>query len=73
MGYIYIIATIVGLCEVFSAFVTKKAGEKRTGKYIFITTVSSYLILAFTQNAAVSIISILLLQISNSIFRPLQL
>lgn len=73
MGYIYIIATIVGLCEVLSAFVTKKAGEKRIGKYIFITTVLSCLILAFTQNAAVSIISILLLQISNSIFRPLQL
>lgn len=73
MGYIYIIATIVGLCEVFSAFVTKKAGEKRTGKYIFVTVVLSCLILAFTQNAAVSIISILLLQISNSIFRPLQL
>lgn len=73
MGYIYIIATIVGLCEALSAFVTKKAGEKRTGKYIFVTVVLSCLILAFTQNAAVSIISILLLQISNSIFRPLQL
>ena len=73
MGYIYIIATIVGLCEALSAFVTKKAGEKRTGKYIFVTVVLSCLILAFTQNAAVSIISILLLQISNSIFRTLQL
>lgn len=73
IGYVYIITTIVSLCGVFSAFITKKVGEKRIGKFILFVAALSCLILAFTQKATISIISILLLQISNSIFQPLQL
>ena len=73
IGYVYVIATIVSLCEAFSDFVTKKAGEQRIGKLIFFIVTISCLLLAFTQKAMISIISILLLQISNSIFQPLQL
>lgn len=73
IGYVYVIATIVSLCGVFSDFVTKKAGEQGIGKLIIYIVTISCLLLAFTQKAGVSIISILLLQISNSIFQPLQL
>lgn len=73
IGYVYIITTVVSLCGVFSAFVTKKAGGKKTGKVIFFVAALSCLMLAFTQKAMLSIVSILLLQILNSIFQPLQL
>lgn len=73
IGYVYIITTVVSLCGVFSAFVTKKVGEKRTGKLLFAIVTLGCLILAFTKKASIAIISILLLQISNSIFQPLQL
>lgn len=73
IGYVYIIAIVVSLCRVFSAFLTKKVGEKRTGKLLFAIVTLGCLILAFTKKASIAIISILLLQISNSIFQPLQL
>lgn len=36
IGYVYVIATVVSLCGVFSAFVTKKAGGKKPGKLYFL-------------------------------------
>ncbi len=73
MGYVYIVATLVGLCGVFSVWFTKKLGEMKSGSFLFLLSGIACLFLAFTGKAGISIGSILLLQAANSMFQPLQL
>jgi predicted MFS family arabinose efflux permease len=72
IGLIYIIATISGLTGVFSMSMTQKFGVRKSGSLLFIISVLSCSVLAFTSDKFLSILSILLIQISFSLFQPLQ-
>ncbi len=72
IGYIYIAATIAGLCGALSAQITKKLGMPCTASLLFFSASGACLILALTGSAWLSISGILTLRIAFSLFQPLQ-
>ena len=72
MGYIYFLITLAGLVGVFSAGITDKAGVRRIAALLYAGAVGSCILLAFTDNAVLSILGILILRVSFSLFVPLQ-
>lgn len=72
MGYIYFLITLTGLVGVFSAGITDKAGVRRIAALLYAGAVGSCILLAFTDNAVLSILGILILRVSFSLFVPLQ-
>ena len=72
MGLIHILLTLVGMGSIFSARLTERIGEMRFGLLQYIIAGTSCLLLALTQSAWLSILLILLLRISFSLFQPLQ-
>ncbi len=73
IGYAYTVGILASLFGIFSAWFTKKQGVNRTGIIIFITIGIACFILVFTERAMFSVLSILLIKISYSIFEPFQL
>lgn len=73
MGGIYIAVTLVGLCGVCSGWLCQKAGPRLSCFLFYGTAMVSCLLLAITQAAWLSIGSILLLRLANSLFQPFQL
>ena len=72
IGYIYIIATLLGGCGVYSARFTKRVGTKAAGIFFGGAAFIACMVLAFTESALLSVGGILLLRISNSLFLPFQ-
>lgn len=72
IGFLYIVATLLGLCGVYSSAVTKKMGMCFSLMLFCGLTVISCMILAFSQSAVPSVLGILVLRISNSLFQPFQ-
>lgn len=72
IGYIYIAATVAGLCGAFSASITKKLGITRTASALFLSAAAACLMLSLTRSAWLSISGILMLRIAFSLFQPLQ-
>lgn len=73
IGYVYIAVTVAGLCGVFSARLTRRVGEKNLLRSGCLMGAGACLLLAMTQNAAVSVLGVLALRISFSLLQPLQL
>lgn len=72
IGYIYILVTVFGLCGAFSYRITRKIGSAPTAVLLFSLAAISCFLLAFTQSALLSVLSILALRIAHSLFQPLQ-
>lgn len=72
IGFLYIVATILGLCGVYSSAVTSKMGMRFSLMLFCGLAVISSMILAFSQSAVPSVIGILALRLSNSLFQPFQ-
>ena len=72
IGYLYILATLIGTCSIFSDRLTRKLGIKMTGILLGCAAVFSCIILTLAGSALPSICGILLLRISNSLFTPFQ-
>ena len=72
MGVLYGLITIVALCGVFSDWITKKMGEKKTMKMCFLAAILSCMMLAVTRSGALSVICILVFRMAHSISLPLQ-
>lgn len=73
MGIVYIVATLLGLLGVHSATVTNLLGTKRSF-FLFCSLASvSCLALAVTTQAFPSVLGILTLRLSNTLFQPFQL
>lgn len=72
IGFLYIVATILGLCGVYSSAVTKKIGMRFSLMLFCGLAAISCMILAFSQSAVPSVIGILILRTSNSLFQPFQ-
>lgn len=72
IGFLYIVATILGLCGVYSSAVTKKIGIRFSLMLFCGLAVISCMILAFSQSSVPSVTGILALRLSNSLFQPFQ-
>lgn len=72
VGLLYIAATMLGLLGVYSSAVTKRMGMRRSFFLFCGLAAISCLILAMTQYAIPSVIGILTLRISNTLFQPFQ-
>ena len=73
IGYVYIGATLVGLLGVFSEMLTRKLGKMQFVSMIYGSAVISCIILGVTSSAWLSVVSIVILRISFSLFQPLQM
>lgn len=72
IGYVYIIVTIAGLFGVFSAKLTDLLGEKRIGTAFHFIAIAACAALALTNTASVSVLSVLLLNVADSLYQPYQ-
>lgn len=72
IGFLYIVATILGLCGVYSSAVTEKIGMRFSLILFCGLNVISCMILTFSRSAVPSVIGILALRMSNSLFQPFQ-
>lgn len=73
IGYVYIAATVAGVCGALSARLTRHTGFKNAGTLFYIMAAVSCLLLTFSGRAWFSIAGILALRVSNSLFKPLQM
>lgn len=73
IGYIYIGVTIVGVLGVFSERLTRKLGIMRFASILYGAAAMACIILAATADAWLSVVSIVMLRISFSLFQPLQM
>lgn len=72
IGYLYVAVTLTGLCGVFSARLTRRAGPVRMGALLMAAAAASCALLAFTASAWLSAACVLLLRAAFSLFQPLQ-
>lgn len=72
IGVTYSAVTVAGLCSSLSSKITVKLGELRLVKLCYGTAFAACAAVAVTSSAVVSIIGILLLRITFSLFQPLQ-
>lgn len=73
IGYIYTCVTLIGLCGVFSAKLTKKLGMFPFTVLLFVGAILACGILTITNSAWLSVLSIALLRLVFSLFQPLQM
>ncbi len=72
VGLLYIVATMLGLLGACSSAITKRMGMRRSFFLFCGLAAISCLTLALTQYAIPSVIGILALRISNTLFQPFQ-
>lgn len=73
IGFLYLIATLLGALGVFSSALTKKIGIRAIGFICSGAAAVSCLVLAFSGRALPSVCGILLICISNSLFQPFRM
>ncbi len=72
IGYLYIIATIAGMCGVFSSALTRKTGKTALIRVCFLSASAACVLLALTDSIPGAVLGILILRIAFSLFSPLQ-
>ena len=72
IGYIYIAVTIAGLSGALSSRLTKRVGVARSAIMFYVAAITACIVLTFTGSAWLSVVAILTLRISFSLFLPLQ-
>ncbi len=72
IGVVYIAATLIGMLGVFSDAITRKYGVKRTGAAFYMVALLSCIVLGFTNSAILSVCGVLMLNLTDSLFQPLQ-
>ncbi len=70
IGYIYIVATLLGGCGIYSLRLTQKIGVKGSVLFFGGAGVLSCMLLMLTRSGVASVSGILLLRFSNSLFDP---
>lgn len=71
IGLVYIVATLLGLMGAYSSAFTKRVGVHRSFTLFCVLAAFSCLVLGSTTLALPSIISVLILRLSNTLFQPL--
>lgn len=72
IGAVYIAATLLGLCGVWSAALTRRTGPKGAVGLFCLAPALACVVLTVTNRALLSVGSIWLLQVSDSLFQPFQ-
>lgn len=70
MGAVYIAATLLGLCGVWSSAVTRRTGQRGGAVLFCLAPALACALLALTDRAVLSVGSIWLLRVSDSLFQP---
>jgi MFS family permease len=73
MGYIYILVTLAGLAGALSGRIAKRLGESRAGKMLFAAAAAACGITAVTADPVLSVLLIVLLRLSASMFAPISM
>lgn len=73
MGYIYILVTISGLSSAFSYRVSNCLGEATTVKFLFFVAGLACTMLSLSSEPIISVLGILTLRISASLFVPIRM
>lgn len=73
MGYIYILVTISGLLAAYSYRISERLGEAATIKLLFSTACIACTMLSLSSNPIASVLGILVLRISASLFVPMRM
>ncbi|HHW01004.1 MAG TPA: MFS transporter [Clostridiaceae bacterium] len=73
IGYIYIGVTLVGLLGAFSEKLTRMLGAMKFSLVLYGAAVMACTILGMTNNACLSVGSVVILRLSFSLFQPLQM
>ena len=73
IGFVYIVVTLVGMFGIYSDVLTRKKGTKYTGMSIFTIVILSCILLTITNSAMISVSAVLILNLANSFFQPLQM
>ncbi len=73
MGYIYILVTISGLLAAYSCKISERLGEAATIKLLFSAACLACIMLALYSNPIISVMGILILRISASLFVPIRM
>lgn len=72
MGYIYILVTIAGLCGAWSYKFTERLGDLRCAALFYGSAAAACILLAITESPLLSVLGVLMLRLSFSLFQPLQ-
>ncbi len=72
IGYIYVAITLLGLIEAKSQSFSKRLGFRNSGALLLSLGAMACFALIFTNSAALSVASVMLLRLANSLFNPLQ-
>lgn len=72
IGFVYLIATILGISGTYSSRITKKLGISISLSLFSGIAMGSCFLLAITHKASYSIVGVLLLRVAHSLFQPLQ-
>lgn len=72
IGYIYILVTIAGLCGAWSYKFTERLGDLRCAALLYGSAAAVCILLAITESPWLSVLGVLMLRISFSLFQPLQ-
>lgn len=70
MGYVHIMVTLAGLASSYSFILIDNLGENKAIRLLFCTAISSCFIMAFITKAIVSVICVIMLRVSASLFIP---
>jgi MFS family permease len=73
MGYIYILVTLAGVLAAVSGRFTKRLGERKASKVLFAAGAIACGVTAFTVSPVISVIMIVLLRLSASMFAPVSM
>lgn len=73
IGLVYIAAAMPGLLGGYSSAVAKRAGERKAVLLFGVLSVLSCLTLALTSCAVPSVMGVMMLRISNTLFQPIQI
>lgn len=72
IGYIYILVTIAGLCGAWSYKFTERLGDLRCAALFYGSAAAACILLAITESPLLSVLGVLMLRLSFSLFQPLQ-
>ena len=72
IGAVYIAATLLGLCGVWSAALTRRTGPRKAAVLFCLAPALACVVLTATNRAVLSVGSIWLLEVSDSLFQPFQ-
>lgn len=73
IGLVYIAVAMLGLLGGYSSAVARRAGERKAILLLGILSALSCLTLALTSRAVPSVMGVMMLRISNTLFQPIQI